>query len=85
MLYPGDAHTLQVILLDTRTFRDPVTENDGSGKRDYMPDDNPELTLLGAEQWAWLEQQLAVPADLRLVVSSIQFTSTTNGANTMSH
>lgn len=30
-------------------------------------------TLLGEEQWTWLEQQLRVPADVRLVVSSSQF------------
>src|SRR5688572_12425490 len=38
-LYAGDAHTLQIILLDTRTFRDNLTLNDGSGKNDYIPND----------------------------------------------
>jgi alkaline phosphatase D len=77
--------TLQVILLDTRTFRDPLKRNPkkpapGSPwKNDYEPDPDPAKTLLGAEQWAWLEQQLRQPADLRLVCSSIQFGHEYNG------
>jgi alkaline phosphatase D len=78
-LYPGTTRTLQVILLDTRTFRDDLLANDGSGKNDYMPDDDPELTMLGAEQWQWLAEQLAVPADLRLIGSSNQFGHEYNG------
>jgi len=31
-----------------------------------------EATMLGARQWQWLEQQLAVPADLRILGSSLQ-------------
>lgn len=35
---------------------------------------NPDLraTMLGEEQWRWLEQQLARPADLRILASSLQ-------------
>lgn len=35
---------------------------------------NPDLkaTMLGERQWAWLERQLAVPAELRLFASSLQ-------------
>jgi alkaline phosphatase D len=78
-LYAGDAHTLQIILLDTRTFRDDLALNDGSGKNDYIPNDDPTLELLGADQWAWLEQQLMAPADLRIIGSSIQFGHEYNG------
>ena len=52
------ARTLQVILLDTRTFRDPLKRNPktlpaGSPwKNDYQPDPDPAKTLLGAAQWA---------------------------------
>lgn len=70
---PGER--LHVILLDTRFFRSPlkVTDEYGErGKERYTPDDDPSKTLLGAEQWRWLQAELARPADLRFVVSSIQ-------------
>jgi alkaline phosphatase D len=66
---------LQVILLDTRYFRSPLQETDekgARGKERYVPDPDPRKTLLGEAQWAWLEGELAKPADLRLLVSSIQ-------------
>ena len=66
---------VQVILLDTRFFRSPLKATDdrnAPGKEHYMPDDDPGKTMLGEAQWAWLRQQLQQPADLRLIVSSIQ-------------
>jgi alkaline phosphatase D len=74
---PGRA--IQVILLDTRYFRSPLIRGDSreadwvDGRRGpYVPSRDPHATLLGAEQWAWLEAVLREPADLRLLVSSIQ-------------
>jgi alkaline phosphatase D len=65
---------VQVILLDTRTFRSPLKRKTDSfpywGR--YEPDPAPDKTMLGAAQWAWLEAQLRVPAELRLLVSSVQ-------------
>jgi len=66
---------LQVILLDTRSFRSPLIPTDqhgAPGKERYVPDPDPAKTMLGAAQWAWLREQLLQPADLRLIVSSIQ-------------
>jgi alkaline phosphatase D len=66
---------VQVILLDTRWFRDPLRRTDqrgAAGRERYLPDDDPGKTMLGAAQWAWLETQLRQPAELRLLVSSIQ-------------
>jgi alkaline phosphatase D len=66
---------LQVILLDTRSFRSPLlpTDEQGApGKERYLPDPDPAKTMLGAAQWAWLRDQLRQPAELRLIVSSIQ-------------
>lgn len=66
---------VQVIMLDTRFFRSPLVETDergAHGKERYVPDDNPSKTILGDAQWRWLAQELQKPADLRLVVSSIQ-------------
>lgn len=38
----------------------------------YVPSEDPGKTILGDVQWEWLEAELAKPADLRIVVSSIQ-------------
>lgn len=66
---------VQVILLDTRFFRSPLKPTDqrgAPGKERYVPDDDPAKTMLGPAQWDWLARQLREPADLRLVVSSVQ-------------
>jgi alkaline phosphatase D len=65
---------LQVILLDLRYFRSPLRWGRLAGKLrgSYLPDDRPQATLLGEEQWRWLEGRLREPARLRLIVSSIQ-------------
>ncbi len=83
--FESGGRALQVILLDTRTFRDPLKRNgggipEGSGfKNDYQPDDDPDKTLLGDEQWRWLEARLREPADIRIICSSIQFGHEYNG------
>jgi alkaline phosphatase D len=66
---------VQVVLLDTRSFRSPLrstSEPDVPGKGPYLPDADPAKTMLGAAQWAWLRDQLLQPAELRLIVSSVQ-------------
>ena len=66
---------VQVILLDTRWFRSSLKASDErgkAGKERYLPDADPAKTMLGEMQWRWLEEQLRLPADLRLVVSGIQ-------------
>jgi alkaline phosphatase D len=66
---------LQVILLDTRSFRSPLRPTDvrnAPGRERYVPDPDPAKTMLGEAQWAWLDERLKEPADLRLIVSSIQ-------------
>lgn len=45
----------------------------------YVPNPDPAASMLGAEQWAWLEQQLKEPADLRLIGSSVQFAAEGTG------
>jgi alkaline phosphatase D len=77
--YQDAGKVLQIILLDTRYNRDPLTPNDGAGKNDYVPNAVAERTILGDAQWAWLEQQLLQEADLRIVASSIQFAHEYNG------
>jgi alkaline phosphatase D len=64
---------VQIILLDTRFFRSPLTRAEPLDSRGaYIADDNPAKTVLGPEQWAWLEAELRKPADIRLIASSIQ-------------
>jgi alkaline phosphatase D len=67
---------VQIILLDTRYFRSDFKRMPWSRDRAplgvYLPNDDAVATVLGDEQWRWLEQELAKPADLRIVASSIQ-------------
>lgn len=62
---------VQIVLLDTRYFRDALVPTEPGGAR-YRPNPDPTATVLGEAQWRWLEQCLREPAELRLVVSSIQ-------------
>ncbi len=62
---------VQLILLDTRSFRSPLKKNALLPKAN-VPNTDPGVTILGEEQWAWLERRLREPAEVRVVVSSIQ-------------
>lgn len=81
---------VQVILLDTRWFRGPlkqmdraelrrVREETGTVVGPYLPDEESDSTMLGEEQWQWLIEQLQKPAELRLLVSSIQAVTVDHG------
>ncbi len=77
-----EGQRLQIILLDTRYHLDDRRPNNGCGINDYCPWDSPAdstKTMLGAAQWAWLKTELEQPADLRLVASSVQFSSSYHG------
>jgi alkaline phosphatase D len=39
----------------------------------YSPNPDPAATILGEAQWRWLEEQLKVPAEFRVIGSSVQF------------
>lgn len=73
---------LQLIFLDTRYFRSPLVTGPahlGSHATQYLPTTNSSATLLGKEQWTWLEEQLDKEADFRLLISSIQILATEHG------
>ncbi|MGB4960388.1 MAG: alkaline phosphatase D family protein, partial [Saprospiraceae bacterium] len=78
---------LQIILLDTRTFRDNLRKYRGEVHHqaryfyplDYYPHENKDSTLLGSDQWDWLKIELSKPADLRIIGSSTQFAIEYNG------
>src|SRR5918994_3080914 len=73
---------VQIILLDVRWFRSPLKRTDqrgAPGKERYLPDPDPDKTMLGETQWAWLADELRKPAELRLLVSSIQVLAEKHG------
>lgn len=86
--YPGtyyartfgpEGQRTQIIVLDTRFFRSALTPTDEwnkKGKERYIPSADPEQDMLGNDQWTWLENRLQDPAELRLIVSSIQVLQT---------
>ena len=77
-IFGKDGKKVQIILLDTRYFRDPLL--DGEGLLNFhKPNASDTVTLLGDEQWKWLKEQLLKPADIRIVASSIQFDTPGNG------
>ena len=71
-------NSVRIILLDTRFFRSDWTP-DTSGKRRYRVDYDGSKTILGADQWRWLEEELRMPADLRVIASSIQVVNDEHG------
>ena len=66
---------VQFIGLDTRSYRSDLSKTPNrnqKGAERYVPSEDPEQAMLGEMQWAWLEAQLAQPADIRILMSSIQ-------------
>jgi alkaline phosphatase D len=77
-----DGQRVQAILLDTRFFRSPLKPTDqrnAAGRERYLPDEDPGKTMLGEAQWSWLAERLREPADVRLIVSSIQVVAEGHG------
>ncbi len=76
---------VQILLLDARYFRSPLQRSDrrvepGEGYRGiYGTNDDPQATMLGDAQWAWLEGQLRIPADLRIIGSGVQVIAEEHG------
>lgn len=80
-----EGRRVQIILLDTRSFRTPLTENPAGkpdGRGPYIPSPSAEGTLLGEAQWQWLEARLSEPADLRILATSIQLVADEHGWET---
>ncbi|MEM8726332.1 MAG: alkaline phosphatase D family protein [Pseudomonadota bacterium] len=75
-IFGEEGKRTQVIVLDARYFRSDLESIPYQLERPplgwYAPSDDPSKTMLGEEQWAWLEQELAKPADFRIIASSIQ-------------
>ncbi len=87
-IYEIGKQKLQMIVLDGRTFRDDLLPYKGEFdkdkrysfyEKDYAPHITSTPTLLGAEQWTWLENELKQEADLRIICSGTQFGIEWNG------
>ena len=82
-LFGPEGRRLQIIMLDTRSFRDALVkrteEERTGGYGPYKGTDDLNLTMLGPAQWVWLEQELKKPAQLRVIASSIQVVSGEHG------
>jgi alkaline phosphatase D len=78
---------IQIIFPDLRTFRDKLIPYNGNRANDprfnyeldYSPYTTADSTMMGETQWKWMEEQLKVPADVRIIASSTQFSITHNG------
>ena len=77
--YGPEGSRVQIILLDLRYFRTALKTGSptkiapyGVIRKPYVPQTDPDATMLGAAQWAWLEAQLRQPAEVRLIGSSVQ-------------
>ena len=64
-----------LIGLDTRYFRSSLEGE----KRNYKPTSDVSKTILGKQQWEWLEKTFQESADIIILVSSIQILATNHG------
>jgi len=82
-IFGPEGKRVQIILLDTRYFKGPFIKDPRSKQEkaaagltgsmgNYVPNRDPNVTLLGKTQWAWLERQMIKPAEIRLIASSTQ-------------
>jgi len=73
---------VQIIILDTRSFRSALTKAQPGNKQGYQryrPSTDKNQQMLGENQWQWLQQQLQQPAELRIIASSIQVIAKDHG------
>lgn len=71
---------VQIILLDTRWDRTALVKNPEYNAETNteqppkinLPTEDKNARILSETQWKWLDQELAKPANLRIIVSSIQ-------------
>ncbi|MGF1554743.1 alkaline phosphatase D family protein [Paucihalobacter sp.] len=74
--------SVKVIVLDTRYFRTALTKSETKNRR-YQPNPYGEGTVLGEEQWKWLEYELKnSEANFNVIVTSIQLLSGEHGFET---
>ena len=68
-----EGKSVQIIGLDTRYFRAELKGR----KNGYLPNNDPLASVLGTEQWKWLDKTLEnSEADIVIILSSIQILAT---------
>jgi alkaline phosphatase D len=85
--FESNGKKIQIILIDNRTFRSDLRRYRGELSHeskyfyplDYYPHEITDSTLLGEDQWQWLEKELKKPADIRIIGSGSQFSIAYNG------
>lgn len=85
--YEVNSKIIQIILLDTRTFRDKLLKCNNANsidtsfnyELDYLPHYDTTQSFLGEQQWNWLKTTLEQKADYRIIGSSTQFGISYNG------
>jgi alkaline phosphatase D len=89
--YGNHGRRVQIILLDLRWNRSPLVEvmdtqrlaeRTAAHMGPYEASLSASAELLGESQWQWLEHQLQMPADLRIIGSSIQLLADFTGWET---
>tara|TARA_X000000368_G_scaffold208837_1_gene164938 strand:+ start:3035 stop:4024 length:990 start_codon:yes stop_codon:yes gene_type:complete len=66
---------IKIIGLDTRYFRSTLEGE----KRNRTPTKDKTKTILGVDQWSWLETQLLTDMDVLILASSVQIIATNHG------
>ncbi|UII78965.1 alkaline phosphatase D family protein [Flagellimonas sp. CMM7] len=80
--YKTPKGSIKILVLDTRYFRSQLLKDENLNRR-YKVNYESDATVLGTEQWKWLENELSTSeADFNLIVSSIQFLSAEHGFET---
>ncbi len=81
-IYGEKGKRVQIILLDTRSFRSALMKaqpGNAEGYQRYRPSADENQQMLGEQQWAWLAEQLSKPAEIRIIASSIQVLAENHG------
>ena len=76
-IFGVNGRRVQIIALDLRYFRSQLVKS--LNKSGYIPNTDVNATMLGADQWTWLKNGLKKPAEVRIIMSSIQVISKDNG------
>ena len=63
---------INLIALDTRYHRSSLDQED----KPYYPSTDKTKTMLGKDQWKWLEEIIKIDSDIIIIVSSIQVLTT---------
>jgi len=80
--YGPEGQRVQIIILDLRYFRSPLKRgkrSEGMTYTPYIANNDADATVLGEAQWKWLEDQFKKPAEVRLLVSSVQLIAEDHG------